>query len=57
MPVLSCYVDDRTMHILQRVSTATGRKVEDLAESAISEAALREVPSDSGDARRQGSMI
>jgi predicted transcriptional regulator len=40
MPVLSCYVDDDTMARLERVSRETGRAVEELAESAISEAAM-----------------
>lgn len=42
--ILACYVDDTTYHVLQRVSSVTGRSVEDLAESAIAEAALRELP-------------
>lgn len=40
MPVLNCYVDDRTMAILEREARERGRKVEELAESAIEEAAL-----------------
>lgn len=40
MPILSCYVDDRTLAILKAVSEDTGRTVEDLAESAIAEAAI-----------------
>lgn len=40
MPVLSCYVDERTHDALAEVSRNTGRSVEDLAEAAISEAAL-----------------
>lgn len=42
--ILNCYIDERTRHILERVSAATGRSVEELAESAIAEAALREAP-------------
>lgn len=38
--ILNCYVDDRTLAILQRVAKDTGRTVEDLAESAIAETAL-----------------
>ena len=41
MAVLSVYVDDRDFAMLQSVANATGRTVEDLAESAISEAACR----------------
>lgn len=44
MPVLRCYVDDDTMARLEKVSADTGRGVEELAESAISEAALRSDP-------------
>jgi hypothetical protein len=40
MPILNCYVDDRTLATLERVSAQTGRTVEDLAEAAISEAAV-----------------
>jgi hypothetical protein len=39
--ILRVYVDDRTLSQLRRVSEETGRTVEDLAEAAISEAALR----------------
>jgi hypothetical protein len=49
MAVLQCYVDDETLQRLQAASADTGRAVEDLAESAISETALaatrdRELP-------------
>lgn len=40
MPVLTCYVDERTFGALAEASRNTGRTVEDLAEAAISEAAL-----------------
>ncbi len=40
MPVLSCYVDDRTLEILEREARERGRTVEDLAEAAIAEAAI-----------------
>lgn len=40
MPVLNCFVDDRTHDALVEFSRNTGRSVEDLAEAAISEAAL-----------------
>lgn len=38
--ILSCYVDDRTAAILERVAAETGRSVESLAEAAIENAAL-----------------
>lgn len=38
--ILNCYVDDRTLAILQRIANETGRTVEDLAESAIAETVL-----------------
>lgn len=41
MPVIMCYVDDRTMAILQREAEASGRKVEELAEAAIESEAIR----------------
>ena len=41
MPVIMCYVDDRTMAILQREADASGRKVEELAEAAIESEAIR----------------
>jgi hypothetical protein len=44
MPTLSCYVDERTLAILQRAAEERCRTVEDLAECAIAEAAIREVP-------------
>ncbi len=37
--ILQCYIDDRTLAILKRVSEQTGRTIEDLAEAAISDAA------------------
>lgn len=40
MPILSCYVDDRTHDALIETSRNSGRTIEDLAEAAISEAAL-----------------
>ena len=44
MPVLSCWVDDRTLHILQREAVVSGRTVEQLAEAAIESAAIAELP-------------
>lgn len=44
MPILQCYVDDRTMHILKRESIARGRSVEELAEAAISNEASKSLP-------------
>lgn len=41
MPILNCFVDDRTMATLERVSRETGRTIEDLAEAAISDQACR----------------
>lgn len=41
MPVLNCYVDDETLHILEKASAETGRQIVELAEAAISEAAVR----------------
>lgn len=35
MPILNCYVDERTLAILQRASVTTGRTVEQLAEAAF----------------------
>lgn len=48
MPILTCHVDERTHAILEAFSQRTGRAVEDLAEAAISDAAIkadRESPS------------
>ena len=42
MSILSCYVDDETLATLRHIAAQTGRTVEDLAEAAISEAALDE---------------
>lgn len=50
--ILNCYVDDRTRHILERVSATTGRSLEELAEAAIEEAAIRELPHGVGDRQR-----
>ena len=41
MPVIRCYVDDDTMRILEAASADLGREVDQLAEAAISEAAIR----------------
>ena len=44
MPVLRCYVDDRTMAILERESQVRGRTVEELAEAAIESEAIASLP-------------
>lgn len=44
MPVLSCYVDDRTYAVLQNVACNTGRTVEQLAEAAIENEAVKCLP-------------
>ena len=44
MPILRCYVDDRTMHILERVAAERGRTVEELAEAAIESEAIAALP-------------
>lgn len=41
MPMLNCYVDDRTYETLKEEAEASGRKIEELAEAAIEEAAIR----------------
>lgn len=43
MPMLNCYVDERTLDILRQIAVDFGRTVEDIAESAISEAAVSEI--------------
>lgn len=40
MPVLRCYVDDETMRWLEKASAETGREIDQLAEAAISNAAI-----------------
>ena len=40
MAILRVYVDDRTMAALKKISEETGRDVEQLAEAAVSDAAL-----------------
>lgn len=44
MTIIHCYVDERTMEVLERESRVRGRTVEDLAEAAIAEAALQCLP-------------
>lgn len=44
MPILTCYVDDRVMMILEREAKARDSTPEQLAENAIAEAAIRSVP-------------
>lgn len=41
---LRVYVDDMTLSILGEVARRTGRSIEDLAESAIAEEAIRSLP-------------
>lgn len=38
MPVLNCYISDEDSRLLERISEETGRKQDELAEAAISEA-------------------
>lgn len=47
MPILQVYIDEKTEGWLRHASEQHGRTVEDLAESAVSEAAL-------GHAKREG---
>lgn len=42
--ILQVYVDPTTEHVLRRISAATGRSLEDLAESAVAEEAMRALP-------------
>jgi hypothetical protein len=42
--ILQCYVDDRTYAVLQNVACNTGRTVEQLAEAAIENEALKCLP-------------
>lgn len=44
MPVMTLYLDDRSFAALQRCAAAHGRSVEDLAEAAVSEAAIQNDP-------------
>lgn len=46
MPILHCYVDERTLQILQAVSERDGmqRTPAQLAEDAIADAAIRALP-------------
>lgn len=39
--ILQCYVDDRTLAILEKFALESGRTIEELAEAAISEAAIQ----------------
>lgn len=41
MPILNCYVDERTLAILIEASGRLGRTVDELAEAAIEETAFR----------------
>lgn len=41
MPVISCYVADDILRLLQIASEETGRKVEELAEAAIEGSAIQ----------------
>lgn len=44
MPILRCYVDDRTMHVLERIAAVSGRTPEELAEAAIENEAIAALP-------------
>lgn len=44
MPILTVYVDDRTMDILREYAERSGRRVEELAECAVAESAIRSIP-------------
>ena len=55
MAILQCYIDNRDLAALRAASLETGRGIEELAESAISEAACnwrREHSSDNGEVDR-----
>jgi hypothetical protein len=40
MPILQCYVDAETLKWLEQASSECGRKIENLAEAAIENAAI-----------------
>ncbi|MER9375941.1 hypothetical protein [Mesorhizobium sp. M0491] len=40
MPILSVYIDERTAARMRSIAAEKGRSIEDLAECAVSEAAL-----------------
>jgi hypothetical protein len=40
MPIITCFVDDKVLHILEQAQVETGRGVADLAEAAIANAAF-----------------
>lgn len=42
--ILQVYVDATTEAVLRRISAATGRSLEDLAEAAVAEEACRALP-------------
>jgi hypothetical protein len=42
--ILQVYVDPQTEHVLRRISAATGRSMEELAEAAVAEEACRSLP-------------
>ncbi|AZO61721.1 MAG: hypothetical protein E5X23_09755 [Mesorhizobium sp.] len=57
MPIISVYVDEMTAARMKAISAEKGRSVEDLAECAVSEAALnyfRLAPADSDPGRADG---
>lgn len=41
--ILQCHVDDRTLALLEKFARESGRTIEELAEAAISEAAIQTV--------------
>lgn len=40
MTILHCYVDDETLKILEAESALSGRRIDELAEAAIANAAI-----------------
>lgn len=42
--ILQVHIDATTEHVLRRISAATGRSLEDLAEAAVAEEACRALP-------------
>ena len=44
MPYISCFVDDRTLHVLERISQVQGLSVEQIAANAIEGEAISQLP-------------
>jgi hypothetical protein len=53
MPIIQCYVDEETLRNLEKASADLGRKVDELAEAAIANAAIEYKVSQMG--RKDGS--